>query len=48
MTYKQILDICERRSLRGFFVCCTLPSVILLLLFLIASTYCALNLLSFR
>lgn len=48
MTYKQILDAWERRSLRRFFVCCTLPSIILLLLFLSASTYCALNLLSFR
>lgn len=48
MTYAQILDAWERRSLRKFFACCVLPSVILLLLFLSASVYCALNLLSFR
>lgn len=48
MTYKQILDACERRSLRRFYVCCILPSIVLLLLFLSASTYCAINLLSFR
>ncbi len=48
MTYKQILDACERRSLRRFYVCCILPSIVLLLLFLSASTYCAVNLLSFR
>ena len=28
--------------------CCTLPSIILLILFLSASVYCAYNLLSFR
>lgn len=48
MTCKQILDAWERRSLRMFFVCCTLPSVILLLTFFTASAYCALNLLSLR
>ena len=48
MTYKQILDEWERRAHRRFFACCTLPSVILLILFLSASTYCAYNLLSFR
>lgn len=48
MTYKQILDACERRALRRFFACCTLPSIILLILFLSASVYCAYNLLSFR
>ena len=48
MTCKQILDEWERRALRRFFACCVLPAIILLLLFLSASIYCAYNLLSFR